>query len=311
MDTVAVLLEEPMRLSLARLDLAEPGEADVVVDVAFSGISTGTERLLWSGRMPPFPGLGYPLVPGYESVGTVVAAGPGSGRRVGETVFVPGSNGFVGARGLFGGAARRIVARGARVLPIDPALGEEGVLLALAATARHAYPDPAWQPELIVGHGVLGRLLARLAVAHGAAPTVWETNPARRDGAMGYTVVHPDEDRGGPYRAICDVSGDSTILDTLIARLAPQGEIVLAGFYADRLAFTFPPAFMREARIRIAAEWKPADLVAVSQLVGSGRLSLAGLITHHATADRAAEAYETAFTDPACLKMVLDWRGVS
>ncbi|MCS6853391.1 MAG: chlorophyll synthesis pathway protein BchC [Elioraea sp.] len=311
MDTVAVLLEEPMRLSLARLDLAEPGEADVVVDVAFSGISTGTERLLWSGRMPPFPGLGYPLVPGYESVGTVVAAGPGSGRRVGETVFVPGSNGFVGARGLFGGAARRIVARGARVLPIDPALGEQGVLLALAATARHAYPDPAHQPDLIVGHGVLGRLLARLAVAHGTTPMVWETNPARRDGATGYAVVHPDADRGGPYRAICDVSGDATILDTLISHLAPQGEIVLAGFYADRLAFTFPPAFMREARIRIAAEWKPKDLVAVSQLIGSGRLSLAALITHHATADRAAEAYKTAFTDPACLKMVLDWRGVS
>lgn len=311
MDTVAVLLEEPMRLSLARLDLAEPGEADVVVDVAFSGISTGTERLLWSGRMPPFPGLGYPLVPGYESVGTVIAAGPGSGRRVGETVFVPGSNGFVGARGLFGGAARRIVARGARVLPIDPALGEQGVLLALAATARHAYPDPAHQPDLIVGHGVLGRLVARLAVAQGAAPTVWETNPARRDGATGYAVVHPDADRGGPYRAICDVSGDPTILDTLISRLAPQGEIVLAGFYADRLAFTFPPAFMREARIRIAAEWKPEDLVAVADLIACGRLSLAGLITHHATADRAAEAYETAFTDPACLKMVLDWRGVS
>ncbi len=311
MDTVAVLLEEPMRLSLTRLGLAELGEADVLIDVTFSGISTGTERLLWSGRMPPFPGLGYPLVPGYESVGTIIAAGPRSGRRVGETVFVPGSNGFVGARGLFGGAARRLVAHGARVLPIEPSLGEEGVLLALAATARHAYPDPAHQPDLIVGHGVLGRLLARLAVAHGAAPTVWETNPARRDGAIGYAVVHPDEDRGGPYGAICDVSGDSTILDTLISRLAPQGEILLAGFYADRLAFTFPPAFMREARIRIAAEWKPDDLVAVSQLIGSGRLSLAGLITHHATADRAAEAYETAFTDPTCLKMVLDWRGVS
>jgi myo-inositol-1(or 4)-monophosphatase len=38
--------------------------------VLHSGISTGTERLLWDGTMPPFPGLGYPLVPGYETVGT-------------------------------------------------------------------------------------------------------------------------------------------------------------------------------------------------------------------------------------------------
>jgi len=311
MDTVAVLLEEPQRLGLARLSLAEPDEADVVVDVAFSSISTGTERLLWSGRMPPFPGLAYPLVPGYESVGTIVAAGPGSGRRVGETVFVPGSNAFIGARGVFGGAARRLVAKGARVLPVDPALGEQAVLLALAATARHAYPDPSHQPDLIVGHGVLGRLIARLAVAHGVTPTVWETNPARRDGATGYSVIHPDEDRGGSYRTICDVSGDSAVLDMLVSRLAPTGEIVLAGFYADRLSFAFPPAFMREARLRVAAEWKPEDLAAVRDLVSAGSLLLSGLITHHAPADRAAEAYATAFTDPACLKMVLDWRGVS
>ena len=48
---------------------------DVVVDIEYSGISTGTERLLWTGRMPAFPGMGYPLVPGYESVGRVVGCG--------------------------------------------------------------------------------------------------------------------------------------------------------------------------------------------------------------------------------------------
>ena len=46
MDTIAVVLREPERLSLSRLALSPPGDADVVVDIAFSGISTGTERLL-------------------------------------------------------------------------------------------------------------------------------------------------------------------------------------------------------------------------------------------------------------------------
>ena len=62
----------------------------MVVDIDFSGISTGTERLLWNGRMPMFPGMGYPLVPGYESVGRVVQAGPKAQHKVGSTVFVPG-----------------------------------------------------------------------------------------------------------------------------------------------------------------------------------------------------------------------------
>ncbi len=55
----------------------------------------------------------------------------------------------------------------------------------------------------------------------------------------------------------------------LIARLRPGGEIVLAGFYSDALSFAFPPAFMREARIRVAAEWQPADLDAVRGLIES------------------------------------------
>ncbi len=108
------------------------------MEVAWSGISTGTERLLWSGRMPDFPGMGYPLVPGYESVGIVVEAGPDSGRRVGETVFVPGARCFGPVRGLFGGAASHLVSAGRRLRPIPESLGERGILLALAATARHA-----------------------------------------------------------------------------------------------------------------------------------------------------------------------------
>jgi 3-hydroxyethyl bacteriochlorophyllide a dehydrogenase len=313
MDTMAVVLEQPERLALNRLELEPPGSADVVVDIAWSGISTGTERLLWSGRMPPFPGMGYPLVPGYESVGTITQAGPDSSRQVGDLVFVPGARCFGPVRGLFGGAAARLVVPGARALPIAPSLGEQGVLLALAATAYHAHSGPGQQqPELIVGHGVLGRLVARLAIAAGVAPpTVWETRAERRGGAAGYPVIDPSEDPRRDYRVICDVSGDAGLLDTLIGRLAPGGEIVLAGFYEAPLSFAFPPAFMREARIRIAAQWQEGDLVAVRALAEQGRLALDGLITHRSSAQGAEGAYRTAFADPGCLKMILDWRDVS
>jgi 3-hydroxyethyl bacteriochlorophyllide a dehydrogenase len=64
---------------------------------------------------------------------------------------------------------------------------------------------------------------------------------------------------------------------------------------------------MKEARIRIAAEWTPEDLTATRALVESGALSLSGLITHHGDPRSAATAYETAFSDPSCLKMILDW----
>jgi 3-hydroxyethyl bacteriochlorophyllide a dehydrogenase len=203
------------------------------------------------------------------------------------------------------------VVPGTKAIPIGNDLGERGILLALAATAYHAYRDGP-QPELIVGHGVLGRLLARLAVALGdAPPTIWETDPKRVSGAQGYTVTHPDQDPRRDYARVCDVSGAGDLLDTLIGRLAAGGEIVLAGFYTEPVAFSFPPAFMREARLRIAAEWKQPDLAAVMALIKEGRLSLNGLITHRWEAADAPSAYETAFGDPACLKMILDWRAYS
>ncbi len=306
---MAVVLERPERLVLSRLNLSDATDEDVTVDIEWSGISTGTERLLWTGRMPTFPGMGYPLVPGYESVGRVIEVGSASGRMHGERVFVPGAKCFGDVRGLFGGAASRVVLPGARTIPFAEHLAEQGVLLALAATAYHAHSiEGVSQPDLIIGHGVLGRMIARLAVVAGGTPTVWETNPTRREGATGYAVVDPSTDSRRDYHCICDVSGDSALLDTLISRLAPGGEVVLAGFYDQPLSFVFPPAFMREARIRIAAQWLPSDLVAVKDLAESGRLSLDGLITHRSDAMQADSAYRTAFGDPSCLKMILDWR---
>ncbi len=305
----AIVLNKPHELALSVVPITAPEEGDVVVDILFSGISTGTEKLLWSGRMPMFPGMGYPLIPGYESVGRVVYTTKTAGHQCGDFVFVPGAKCFGDIRGLFGGAASRVVVPADRALSIDESLGERGVLLALAATAHHVYHgDANAQPDLIIGHGVLGRLIARLAVAAGHSPVVWETNPARRVGADGYQVIDPATDSRRDYRRICDVSGDPKILDTLVSRLAMNGEIALAGFYEEPLSFTFPPAFMREASFRIAAQWQPQDLTAVRCMAESGALSLDGLITHRSEPTDADTAYRTAFQDPDCLKMILDWR---
>lgn len=317
----AVVIEEPGSIALRELALSNPSPDDVVVRVAYSGVSTGTEKLLYSGAMPPFPGMGYPLVPGYESVGEVVWAGAEAARAPGEHVFVPGANCFEEAHGLFGATASTLVVAGARTVPLPR--GEsaecqaspepEGLLLALAATAQHALSvcqrGGGELPSLIVGHGVLGRLLARLTLANGAAtaPVVWEASTGRHAGAEGYAVLTPEDDPHRDYASVVDASGDPAVLDQIMPRLARGGRITLAGFYSDPVRFTFPPAFMREAAIAVAAEWQPEDLAAVREHLAAGRLNLSGLISHTLPATQAATAYPRAFEDPECLKLVLDW----
>ena len=308
----AVVFRKPGELELTAIDLPLPGRGEVLVEVEWTGISTGTEKLLYDGRMPAFPGMGYPLVPGYETVGRVSACGEGVvGTAVGDRVFVTGARCFGEIRGLFGGAASRLVVEESKLQPVSAALNEDAILLSLAATAHHSVHDgqELALPDLIVGHGVLGRLIARLTVALGARkPVVWETNAQRAAGDYDYPVVAPETDTKHDYRRILDASGDPGILDTLVARLAHGGEVVLAGFYSKPLALTFPPAFMREARFRVAAEFTPDDLSSVRSLIDSRTLDLGELISHRLPASAAAAAYPLAFTDPDCLKMVLDWR---
>ncbi len=309
MSARAVVFEKPQSLALRQVELKAPESGQVLVEVEWTGISTGTEKLLWSGLMPAFPGMGYPLVPGYETVGRVVERGADTDFGVGDRVFVSGASCFGEIRGLFGGAASRLVVDTSKLTPVGDDLEEDAVLLALAATAHHALYAGSGLPELIVGHGVLGRLLARLTMALGAdAPTVWETDPRRAAGDFDYCVVAPDDDPRRDHVRIVDASGAARVLDQLMQRLARHGEIVLAGFYAEPVSFIFPPAFMREASIRIAAEWVESDLRCVKGLVEDGDLSLAGLISHRLPAADADEAYPRAFSDPDCLKMVLDWR---
>ncbi len=310
METTAIVFNKPGSLGLQSLQLEEPGPDDVVVESLWSGISTGTEKRFFDGSMPAFPGMTYPLVPGYETVGRVVQAGPDCGMAPGALVFVPGARCYREAAGLFGATASHIVVAAKRVTPIGEEMMETGTLLSLAATAHHALALPgAEPPRLVIGHGLLGRLIARIMLALGhPAPVVWETNAARRTGADGYEVVEPLDSDPRRFETVLDASGDPQIVDAAVRVLKPGGEITLAGFYGDKLSFHFAPAFMREARFRVSAEFTPPDVAAVLGLVRSGKLSLQRLISHRMPAASAKSAYATAFLDPGCLKMVLNWR---
>ena len=120
-------------------------DEDVVVDIDWSGISTGTERLLWTGRMPPFPGMGYPLVPDMNPSAAIVEAGAAGTARIGQTrlrarrILLQGCARPVRRRRTAADRAER-----ARDRDRATALQEQGVLIALAATAQHAI---AWRRE--------------------------------------------------------------------------------------------------------------------------------------------------------------------
>lgn len=307
--STAVVFESPGQLSVRQVTLPDLDAEDCLVEVSHSGISTGTERLLWDGSMPPFPGLQYPLVPGYESIGRVIEAGTNAHITPGQAVFIPGSRGFTDVAGLFGGAARHLIVPASRLIPLPDNARESSVLLALAATAVHVVRrcGNGVTPELVIGNGVLGRLIARVTSAvYGQTVTFWEANPDRRasDGNPMYTH---ETDTRDDYRVIIDVSGDHTIINQAVAHMTQGATLVLAGFYHNALHFDFAPAFMREINLHIAAEWHSDDMQTAANLIAQERLFVDDLVTHRYPATDAARAYHEAFNNPDCLKTILDW----
>ena len=216
--------------------VAEPGADELVIRTLHSGISRGTESLVWHGRIPesqhermraPFQAGSFPapVKYGYASVG-VVETGPAAWR--GETVFC-----------LYPHQSRYTVPTAA-VQPLPPALPPgRAVLAANTETALNICWDAApraGERISVIGAGVVGALTAALcAEIPGAEVELVDINPARRSLAdpLGVDFAHPNEARDGNDRVI-HASGSEDGLALALRVAADETTLIEASWFGNR-----------------------------------------------------------------------------
>ncbi|MEX0385687.1 zinc-dependent alcohol dehydrogenase [Spiribacter onubensis] len=216
--------------------LGQPGPGELVVRTIYSGISRGTEALVWHGQVPgsetrrmraPFQAGDFPapVKYGYVNVGLVEQGPPG---WPGTAVFC-----------LYPHQTRYIVpVDGVEPLPADlPA--ERAVLAANAETALNACWDAmpqAGERISVIGAGVVGMLTAALCSAiPGSEVELVDINPARRETAsrLGIDFAHPDEARTANDRIIhASASEDGLRLALEVA--ANEATIIELSWFGDR-----------------------------------------------------------------------------
>jgi 3-hydroxyethyl bacteriochlorophyllide a dehydrogenase len=295
------------------LRVAAPDE--VVVSTRYSSISAGTEKLIFNGKLPGFPMLRYPLVPGYESAGVVERVGPEvHGVAVGDEVFVGGSMCYTDAAGVFGGNASRLIKKGSAVVPLRGLSLAQAPLLALAATSLHGVlrlGDVRGKRVLVLGLGAIGQLAAQFLANAGARVIAVDRSADRVASLAGDARIETfgSVDDLAVIDAV-DVAVEATGNPELIASCArlvrSGGSIVLLSYY-DRLQTDYVDLFVKEITLLVAREWAHDDLLAARDAAASGLIDLAPLAGYVVPVGEYERAYQTAFDDPSVLKVILQW----
>ena len=313
--THAIVFERAGVLGTYEASLREAAPDEVVVDTRFSSISAGTERLLFAGKLPGFPMLRFPLVPGYENVGVIARVGEAvSDLNVGDEVFVGGSMCYTDVAGVFGGNAARTIKKASQVVPLHGIPLARAPLLALAATSLHGIRrlgDVSGRRVCVLGMGAIGQFAARFLVAAGATVTCADVNAARlADVPYGCEALDltrtPLDEVFGDLDAIVEATGRSEELARCARALRPGGTIALLSYYDD-LRTPYVDLFVKEVSLLVAREWAHDDLLAARDALAAGTIDVGRMSDHIVPVAAYERAYRTAFEDPSIPKVILQW----
>ncbi|MQA05919.1 MAG: dehydrogenase [Streptosporangiales bacterium] len=251
----AFWVESPGVGAIREVTLPEPGLQDVVVRSLYSGISRGTETLVFRGGVPPsqhdvmcapfqdggFPG---PVKYGYLNVG-VVEHGPQA--LLDRVVFC-----------LYPHQTRYVVPAGA-VQPVPDAVPPgRAVLAGTVETAVNALWDAApliGDRVAVVGAGMVGCCVARLAAGLPAVQVqLVDPDPARAEvaAALGVPFAAP-VDATGDCDVVVHASATAAGLARSLELLAPDGEVVELSWYGDQQVAVPLGEFFHSRRLAVRA----------------------------------------------------------
>ncbi len=313
----------PQRVAVQEFELPELSARDVLVRVESTGLSAGTERLIFTGQLEPdvpldtsLPGLEgglrYPLRYGYCAVGVVQELGAEvneswRGRRV--YVFAPHQS--------------HVVANIDSLIVLPDVPADVATVLANVETAVSLVMDGApllGEVSGVVGLGVVGHLVAlllshvRLGEVLGVDPREDRLTALKSSGVQLHTTA---------TRAVCDVvfelSGKHAGLASALELARDDGRVIAGSWYGpdaqpltlgtrvhrgrqtlrfsqvSRLDASLTGRFDKQRRMQVALDWLK-------------RLPLNHLVTHRFTPDQAQNAFDALLAPPpGCLHTVITW----
>lgn len=330
----AVWFAAPRCVEIREERLPVLGPKDVRVQALVSGVSAGSELLVYSGDAPPeiqpdLPTIagnfGLPMKFGYSSVGRIVETGAAvTHLAVGDVVFVhhPHQTEYV--------VAADFPVRLPQGLPVEAGVFTANLETAVTVTLD-AHPRLS-EAVLVTGQGVVGLLVTMLIRRAGAGQIIAADRHARRREASARAgadnALDPGQNLATRVKELTsgrgvdiaiEVSGNPAALQSCIDSVCFGGTVVVASWYGTReVTLGLGTAFHRR-RIRMVSSqvstldpalgprWdRERRFAVVTDLLG--QLPLLDLVSHRFDFHNAVSAYSMLEQQPEeCLQVVLDY----
>jgi len=299
----SIRIPQPNQVELIEVPQPEPQAGEVVIRVGASGIC-GTDIHILRGE---YMG-GYPVIPGHEFAGEVVAVGAGVTRvRVGSRAAVEPNipcerceaclnnrenfcqNWSAVGVSLPGGMAEYVVAPQQQVFDIGDLPYEQAAFVEPLSCVLHGLEQLQARPGdkiLLAGAGPIGMQLLRGLGLYGAARVdVAERNPARlafalRDAAgAGFAAL--EDAAPNRYDAVIDATGAPAVMARLLDYARPGGKVLWFGVPPNGAQMTIEPFKVFQKGLSIYGSFTSRrNSYQAVDLLRSGRIRVDDLVSH-------------------------------
>ncbi|OUS78143.1 hypothetical protein B1748_05125 [Paenibacillus sp. MY03] len=317
MKAMAVVYEAERTIAFREVQVPEPKEDEIAVDVLHSWISIGTEKSILFGERIQH----YPIVPGYQKVGVVRSIGSAVRNfRIGDPVFVS----YSAVQGLGSGWAGHVsvaVVQANMVfrLPVQhpPVRYSPLVVAQVGYNSASRVPINTGDRVLVIGDGLVAHWTAQSLLQRGAEVTVagrhsskLERLPQRVNKLLlsqkAELTQAIDQDE---LHAVVDTVGSVQLISELLPRMRRDSHWVNTGFIGHNYMLDLRLLVEKEITLHMPNGRTQSRMKATFDEIVAGHLQTESLITHRFPAEKVREAWEMILDkSQCCLGVVLDWR---
>lgn len=320
------VITEPFKVGVREVALPDPAPNQILLAAEYSAVSAGTELAVYTGthqwlQDPKMTEWKFPFRSGYSAAGRVLKVGadfPGNFKE-GDRVSFPGNH--ASAELLTVGQERCRVWRMPENLAGEKAASAVIARYGLGAAVRVGVT--LGRSAAVLGLGIIGQYALRCLIAAGASPVVGiDAVAMRRKAATQAGADHVIDPAAGDVRqqlaaalgakgaeVVADATGVPDAVPVAMSLACDGGQVVVVGsprgkakdvnFYDDlhrryiEVTGAHGNMLFEPAHTRLSGAWDvdKAQNWLLRQLA-SGRLSLAGLVTHMIPPEGLGDAYE-------------------